>query len=341
MHPAFSVIVFTMFSGAGYGLAAWLGVGLIDYSSIVAKAGYILALTLIVAGLLSSTLHLGNRRNAIHAFSQWRTSWLSREGVSSILAFIPLFTQAFLVLYFDTGYLWIGLLGAILSVITVFFTAMIYASLRTINLWHTWLTPAVYLSFSIASGGLLLSALMAMFIGISLDIAQLALLALLIAWLLKWRWNARQNLGFGGSSMETATGLGHLGKVRLLEPPHMMDNYLTHEMAYRVARKHAQKLWRFAVVLGLVVPVIAYAFAIALGAPTSAILFTLAFMAHMAGLMVERWLFFANAKHSASLYYGGDALKRFEPRRDVRNYSHRAKLLKKKQCRYDARHDIC
>ena len=30
MHPAYSVIIFTTFSGAGYGLAALLGLGMND-----------------------------------------------------------------------------------------------------------------------------------------------------------------------------------------------------------------------------------------------------------------------------------------------------------------------
>jgi len=31
---------------------------------------------------------------------------------------------------------------------------------------------------------------------------------------------------------------------------------------------------------------------------------TMALAAHMAGIFIERWLFFAEAKHSVTLYYG-------------------------------------
>lgn len=310
MHPAYSVIIFTTFSGAGYGLAALLGLGLVDPISWASKVGYVLAFGLIIIGLISSTMHLGNKKNAIRAFSQWRTSWLSREGVSSIIAFLPLSVLAFASVFFDTHIGWIGILAAILCLITVYFTGMIYASLRTVTMWNTGLTPASYLLFAIASGAVLLTMLTTVFDGISTTLVPLTIIALVASWIVKFLWNKRQSLGFNGSSLETATGLGHLGKVRLLEPPHMMGNYLTHEMGYRVARKHADSLWKSAVLFALIIPAVALALALAFkGSIFAPVIVVLATLTHMVGMMVERWLFFANAKHAASLYYGGEALR--------------------------------
>jgi DMSO reductase anchor subunit len=310
MHPAYSVIIFTTFSGAGYGLAALLGLGLLDPASWASKVGFVLAFGLIIIGLISSTMHLGNKKNAIRAFSQWRTSWLSREGVASIISFIPLTILAFFSIFFETHIGWIGIIASILCLTTVFFTSMIYASLRSISLWNTWLTPASYLMFAIASGAILLTLLTAVFGGQSKNMVPLTIVALVASWIVKFLWNKRQSLGFNGSSLETATGLGHLGKVRLLEPPHMMGNYLTHEMGFRVARKHADSLWKMAVLFALIVPAVALALAFTLQGSASATLFVvLAALSHMVGMMVERWLFFANAKHAMSLYYGGDALR--------------------------------
>ncbi len=83
-----SIIVFTTLSGLGYGLAAVLGLGLLDPASVATKAAYVAwRSALIAGGLLSSTLHLGNPQRAWRALSQWRSSWLSREGV---LAFADL-----------------------------------------------------------------------------------------------------------------------------------------------------------------------------------------------------------------------------------------------------------
>src|SRR5215468_11967825 len=99
MHPALSVIVFTTVSGAGYGLLAWVGVwavaGWLPADRGLAAASLALSLGAITAGLLSSTLHLGHPKRSWRAFSQWRSSWLSREGVSAVVTFLPALVLGF------------------------------------------------------------------------------------------------------------------------------------------------------------------------------------------------------------------------------------------------------
>ena len=41
-----------------------------------------------------------------------------------------------------------GLLGTVLATVTVYCTAMIYASLKSVDAWHTPLTPVCYLLFA-------------------------------------------------------------------------------------------------------------------------------------------------------------------------------------------------
>jgi DMSO reductase anchor subunit len=93
MHPAFSVVFFTTATGAGYGLLALLGMlgglGFIPANFWLGFVGMAVALGLVAAGLLSSTGHLGRPERAWRAFSQWRSSWLSREGMASVATFIP------------------------------------------------------------------------------------------------------------------------------------------------------------------------------------------------------------------------------------------------------------
>ena len=77
MHPAYSVIVFTCASGAGYGLLIWLALagvvgGWTARAPGLGLAGFGLAFALITIGLLSSTAHLGRPERAWRAFSQWR-----------------------------------------------------------------------------------------------------------------------------------------------------------------------------------------------------------------------------------------------------------------------------
>ncbi len=308
MHPALSVIVFTTFSGAGYGLAFLLALGVGDPDLVSTHLAWFVALALISIGLMSSTLHLKNPQRAWRAFSQWRSSWLSREGCMAIITFVPmvaLFGMAFL---WNTHSMLLGVIAAICCAITVYCTAMIYASLRTVATWHTPLTPLCYLAFSLSSGALLARLLLGPVGSYDRDwLAVGALAALFVAWFVKYLWARRgMFIGYGASTMESATGLGHLGKVRLLERPHAMENYLTNEMGFRIARRHNSLVWRIAALFGLVIPVILMALAIV--QPDDALSFVpAAVLFHLIGILAERWLFFANAKHAVGLYYGGEA----------------------------------
>lgn len=307
MHPAYSVIVFTTVSGLGYGLAAMLGLGVLDPSQMATKLAHFSALALISAGLLSSTLHLGNPQRAWRAFSQWRSSWLSREGVLSIVTFAPLCAGAWLAIFEGRHVPWIGVAGAILAAATVYCTSMIYASLKSVQAWHTPLTSACYLLFALA-GGLLLVTLFAAFSGSQTVLMIVAtVIALAAAWIVKAMWRVRLAAMAPLSTPESATGLGSIGRVRLLERPHMTENYLTSEMGYRIARKHAAKLARLAIVVGGVVPALLLVVsAIPPLAPDwSLALIVLAVLSHIVGMLAERWLFFAEARHAVMNYYGG------------------------------------
>ena len=306
MHPAFSIILFTSLSGLGYGLAAWLGLGALDPSRMATKLAHVLALALIGGGLLSSTLHLGNPQRAWRAFSQWRSSWLSREGVLAILTFVPLCWSAWLAIIEGRWHPVPGTAGAVLAVITVFSTSMIYASLKSVDAWHTPLTPAAYLAFAAASGA---AAAAAFAYAGGADqpgwLGAAAILLLLAAWAIKLAWRRRLDAP-PTSTPESATGLGGLGKVRLSEPPHTNPNYLTREMGFRVARKHARKLWMVALVTGCAVPLAILAALAVTGAqpgPASASAAAVALVFAIGGIMVERWLFFAEARHAVMNFY--------------------------------------
>jgi DMSO reductase anchor subunit len=307
MHPAASIIFFTTASGLGYGLAAMLGLGLLDPATVSAKLANVMALGLISAGLLSSTLHLRNPQRAWRAFSQWRTSWLSREGVLAVATFVPLAINAFATVFLSRHSVMAGLGGALGAVATVYCTSMIYASLRSVDAWNTWLTSACYLLFA-AAGGALLVAVFAWTAGQGTrPLAGLALLLVAGAWLTKMSWRHRLKTLRPLSTPESATGLGHIGRVRLFEAPHVNDNYLTSEMGFRVARKHAEKLFVIAVALGGGVPVVVLAIVVA-GDLTDglwpSLALGLALLSHAAGIVVERWLFFAEARHAVMTYYG-------------------------------------
>jgi len=312
MHPAKSVIYFTTASGAGYGLMVWLAVmgafGFLPADRPFGIVGFGLAFFLIITGLLSSTGHLGRPERAWRALSQWRSSWLSREGVSAILTFGPtgLYALGWVVLGQNTGLVGlIGLAGALMSLITVYFTSMIYASLKAIPAWSNRWTSLGYLLMALMSGALIILALQAGFglgyiaVTIKISVALLALAGVLkLAY-----WRAIQT-DPARSTAESATGLGQFGKVHMIESPHGEDNYLLKEMGYKVARKHAGKLRRIALVTGFILPMAMVAAIMVLGLPYVAALSFLALISAGIGLVVERWLFFAEAKHAVTLYYG-------------------------------------
>jgi DMSO reductase anchor subunit len=288
MHPAPSVIVFSSLSGLGFGLLVWLGLGLPAVTGGVAFVFFALAYALAVGGLVSSTFHLGHPERALKAFTQWRSSWLSREGWCAVLALLVMALYGAGLVFLGERWVILGWLGALLSLATVFTTAMIYTQLRAVPRWHSPLTPLYYLSLSIAGGALLAGQV------------TWAIWLLLVAGLVQLATWARGDgaLAASGTDMASATRLGTIGKVRAFEPPHTGTNYLLHEFVFQIGRKHALKLRVIALVLMVVLPILL------LLLPFGHWLAALAVLSHLAGVLTSRWLFFAEAEHVVGLYYG-------------------------------------
>jgi DMSO reductase anchor subunit len=321
MHPALSVILFTVASGAGFGMLAWLGLASAIRpepplpSAVIAE--FALAFALTIFGLLSSTFHLGRPERAWRAFSQWRSSWLSREGVLSVATFPAALCLGAALL----GLLppeWVrpsGIATVLLALATLVATGMIYASLRAVPRWsNPWTVPG-YLALGLMSGALLLHAFSASFDALagapnpSDFTGWLALLLLLLGLAVKLGYWWSIDHAAPRATIESATGLEGRGPVRQFEPPNTAGNYVMEEMGYRIARKHAKKLRRIAVILGFALPVLLVLGSILIpGAAGAAILAVLAAPFMLLGLLVERWLFFAEAKHVVTLYYGAAAV---------------------------------
>jgi DMSO reductase anchor subunit len=311
VHPSLSVIFFTTASGAGYGLLALLGIfaplGAISRDPLFGFAALALALAAITAGLLSSMFHLGQKQRAWRAFSQWRTSWLSREGVASVVTYLPAGLFGLTWVFLGTVSPIAGVLSALGAVTTVFCTAMIYRSLKPVPRWHNrWVVPN-YLALALMSGALWLAFVLQIF-GARPAMNGLAIAAIVLAAVLKlayWRFIDRAP---ATSTAESATGLGAIGTVRLFEAPHTSENYLLKEMGFRIARKHAAKLRRIALGLGFGLPFLLsfIPFVASGGLAIAAAL--LATVLGTVGIFVERWLFFAEARHAVTLYYGRSAV---------------------------------
>lgn len=288
MHPAPSVIVFTTFSGLGFGMLFWLGLGLPAPTGLVAFVFFAIAYLLAVGGLLASTFHLGHPERALLAFTQWRTSWLSREAWASVAALIIMAAYGAALVFGDTRIPALGILGSAMAMATVLTTSMIYTQLRSVPRWHDWSTPPHFIVLSLAGGALLAG-----------QVRFAIPLLMIAAGLQLWVWHdGDKRFARAGTTLGTATGLGGAGQVRSFAPPHTGPNYLLRELVHVVGRRHAMRLRGIAFVLGYALP------CLLLLLPFNHLFGLMAVLCHVAGILASRWLFFAQAEHVVGLYYG-------------------------------------
>jgi len=323
MRPTFSIICFTVLSGTGYGLLFLLGLCIAtgtpteilmvhttsgSTAAIDPRWGLGVALAagvvLTACGLLASLAHLGQPLRAWRALSQWRSSWLSREGIASLLTYVPVLLVAFLLLRHADARAGLRLAGGLLAlgcVATVFCTARIYSSLKTISAWHTRYTVASYLLLGLFAGALSFTIVHVATLangGLWIGAHVVALAAVLLgpACALLKRAHWRHVDALAPVPTGHATGLECIGSVHSLEAPNTEENYLTHEMGFVLARKHSRRLRAIAFWLLLLTPVVVLPLDARVGLP-------IAWLLCMAALFVERWLFFAEAKHAVMAYY--------------------------------------
>ncbi|HZI84405.1 MAG TPA: DmsC/YnfH family molybdoenzyme membrane anchor subunit [Casimicrobiaceae bacterium] len=313
MKPAFSIIFFTVASGAGLGLLSLaalfdvLAAGRLPPQAL--WRGALLGLVLVAAGLASSTLHLANPKNAWLSLARVRTSWLSREAALAVLLFPLAGLYVALSARGSAGFarVLLALVTAAISWGVLVCTAMIYASLKPIRQWHTAWTPVNYVLLGHWSGALLLAAIAAAY---GSPPRSLAMIAGAIGWLA-----LAAKLGYWhATSRGTPTTLAHAigvdqgvrgagasaaARARLLDVGHSRGTFLTREFGFALAQRHANVLRGVALVLGFGLPL---AF-LAWGNGRWEVTLSIAACC-IIGLLVERWLFFAEARHTVRLFHG-------------------------------------
>jgi DMSO reductase anchor subunit len=288
MHPAPSIIIFTVLSGLGFGMLTFLGFNTDAPTGWTAFWFFLIAFVLSVGGLLSSTFHLGHPERALKALTQWRSSWLSREGILALAALGVMALYAAALVFFQRQFSVLGFLGGGLSLLTIYATSMIYAQMKTVPRWNNWSAPVLFLGYALTGGALLTGK-----VWLVLILLPILAVVQIVAWFDQDRREAAAE-----TTIATATGLGQIGKVRAFESPHTGDNYLTKEMVFRIGRKHAAVLKVISLFLFAALPLLL------LLLPFHHMLAIIAVLAHLAGVVVQRWLFFAEARHAVSTYYG-------------------------------------
>jgi DMSO reductase anchor subunit len=266
-----------------------------------------LAQALLLAGLAASFLHLGHKMRAWRAVLMWRTSWMSRE-VILLPAFIGLVALWWLALAAG-GSLASGVLGTVwlpalvvLSALALWYcTAMIYACLRFIEEWAHPLTVVNFILIGL-SAGLVLGCALAALSGEQALLRATGPWAFTVTWL-AWatrRLSLRRNsLLRHKSNLQSATGIR---SERLVQKSMGMSagSFNTREFfhgASAAALRHVR--WGFQLLtFGLPVLLMGWGLVNAGAWP-----WLLAALLQAPGLLAERWLFFAQAKHPQNLYY--------------------------------------
>ena len=308
MQPALSIIFFTTASGAGFGLFMVLSAYTLfnkpDATLFVTMS--VIGFILIILGLFSSTLHLANPKNAWRAFSRFKTSWLAREAVIAVV-FFPvalLWIAGWWLGIAEQSYtLWViaslSTLG--LALATVFSTAMIYACLKTIPQWHTAMTPMNYIFLALTTGSLLILAILEATGTYSLVVLILALTFIVMSAVSKLVYYAWIGIP-KGSTIATATGFTR-EPVRLLDVGHTSGTFLTDEFGYTIAKNKSLLLRISVFMLAFILPaflLISTMAQVSIALP----LMLIGFLSSFLGVLIERWLFFSEARHVVNLYHG-------------------------------------
>ncbi|HEX9183106.1 MAG TPA: DmsC/YnfH family molybdoenzyme membrane anchor subunit [Burkholderiales bacterium] len=307
MRPAWSVLLLTTLIGAGQGLFlalfaldAWDAArGQASLAPWFVAAVVFGSLGLTGAGLLASFFHLGHPERAWRSAAKWRTSWLSREVI--VLPLFMALVAAYGLMHWTgrlQGALPVGAAAAVACLALFVCTAMIYACLRFLQEWHTPLTVANFILFGTASGLTLAAALAAWLQpGLARGYVIAAFIAGALAYLGRIASLARNTRLRPKSTLATAIGVKH-PRIAQIAQGAMGGSFNTREFFHGRPREVVRAArWTL---LALVFPVPA---ALMLAAPQSALVLGAAFLLQYAGLLAERWYFFAEAKHPQNIYY--------------------------------------
>jgi sulfite dehydrogenase (quinone) subunit SoeC len=309
VHPAFSVILLTTLIGAGQGLFLALYALEIGAKAGVLGAtaeprfwvvGAVAAVVLSGLGLLASFFHLGHPERAWRAAAKWRTSWLSREVIV-----LPAFISG--VIAYGVAHalsspatVWIGLLTLVTCVVLFVCTGMIYACLKFLQEWASSLTLVNFFLLGAASGCTLAAALAAWLApAVSALYAKGAIALTLFALIGRIASLVRNARLRPKSSLQTAIGIKHPRIVQKAQG-FMGGSFNTREFFHGASPAKLRAIkWGF---LLLTFPMPLLLLLAGLGSEVR-VAYGLAFGVQYAGLLAERWYFFAQANHPQNLYY--------------------------------------
>ena len=309
MHPGFSVIFLTTLIGAGQGLflglyaaelAAALHVVALPPGRGFFVPGVLLSLAFTGAGAVASLFHLGHPERAWRAMAMWRTSWLSREGIALPSFMLAVFLYGLAHWFEWPATLAIGAVAAVLCLSLFICTGMIYACIKFLQEWASPLTVINYAVLGCASGFTLASAFAA-FTADRLVVAYTvaAIAFTLLGLLTRCASLLRNSRLKRKSTLQSATGIHHPRIVQKSQG-FMGGSYNTREFFHGRSKAFLRSVKWIFLALAFALPLLLLG--ISLSHP-SALVLCFAFVVQYAGLIAERWFFFAQSNHPQNLYY--------------------------------------
>lgn len=307
MNPAFSIIFFTTLAGAAQGLVCALAIATLFEVALPPPfrlMALAVAFCLLAVSLTASFFHLGHPLRAWRAAAMWRTSWMSREVIV-----LPVFMAAVAAWGLHDA-LGLGIVPAAawavlsigLALLLWYCTAMIYACLRFVQEWAHPITVVNYTLIGLANGLVLAGALAALD-GLSAFVRQVAPWAVgvtLLAWGTR-AWSLRRNAALKPqSTLQSATGI-HAPRLVQVSMGMSAGSFNTREFFHRATALAVRRIKLGFQVLGFALPA---ALAVLAGSSSSpASVWVGAALLQLIGILAERWLFFAQARHPQNLYY--------------------------------------
>ena len=322
MHPAFSVIFLTTLIGVGQGLFLALYTG--QWYSVIKVLpvqdspgfygyGSLLALVFLAAGLVASFFHLGRPERAWRSAAKWKTSWLSREVIILPVFMATTFVYAMIhindwnpVLFalsedfiVDLSLL-VGAINTTLAFTLFVCTAMIYACIKFLQEWATPLTVVNYTLLGMASG-FSFSTVFAAYVESDLInfYGGWAITLTVFAFITRSASLIRNTKIKYKSDLSSAIGIRHTA-IKQKAQGSMGGSFNTREYFHGAKPVFFKNIKWIFIVLVFIVPILLLSGALA---TNMLVLFALAFIVQYAGLIAERWFFFAQAKHPQNLYY--------------------------------------
>ncbi len=290
MHTPLSIIFFTVLSGTGLGISTILGIFSNEFSDNTVLISVVFSFGFVVTGLSASVLHLANPKNAWRSFMRVRTSWLSREAVAVVLYMLVLG-----IWFLNKESVFLGALLSIVSLITVYCTAMIYQSIKPIAQWNHPLTSLNYISFSLLAACLWCVIFNQFDDGNTIKSIQILLFITLFFAFYSKICHYRRIDKLVDTTTAHAVGFSQ-AQARLLDAGHSGPTFLTKEFINKSAHNITMLRIASTTVFTLASLLIgANIFNVGIN--------ILLVIIVMGAILIERWLFFREAKHTIRAFH--------------------------------------